>query len=191
MAESTWKQLVYDTANAYRTASNTTAKVQVGQLPSKIAALDEVTAEVDSQETIIDQLEAKLATKGIYGLEEKTVTAGTTVITVTPSPKKNLSKVTVNPTPTETKSVTPTTSAQTVTPAAGKHLSSVSVGAINTEEKSVTPTTSQQVVTPTSGKYLTKVTVAAVEDVAPEVTTLGSLVNQLNTALDSGNKVLI
>ena len=70
--------------------------------------------------------------------EEKTVTAGTSVIAVNPSSGKVMKKVTVNPTPTESKSVTPTTSELTVTPSAGKHLSQVVVGAMEDVTPEVT-----------------------------------------------------
>ena len=73
--------------------------------------------------------------------EEKTVTAGTSVIEVNPSSGKVMKKVTVNPTPTESKSVTPTTSELTVTPSEGKHLSQVVVGAIEDVTPEVTAQT--------------------------------------------------
>lgn len=63
--------------------------------------------------------------------EEKTVTASTTAVTVTPTSGKTIKKVTVNPTPTETKEITPSESAQTITPTSGKHLSQVTVNAIS------------------------------------------------------------
>ena len=91
--------------------------------------------------------------------EEKTVTAGTSAITVTPTSGKTMKKVTVNPTPSQSKSATPSTSAQTISPDSGKLLSSVSVGAIQTETKTVTAGTGASTVTPTSGKYLSSVTV--------------------------------
>lgn len=59
--------------------------------------------------------------------EEKTVTAGTSVIEVLPSSGKTMKKVTVNPTPSQSKTVTPSTSQQTVSPDSGKLLSSVDV----------------------------------------------------------------
>ena len=62
--------------------------------------------------------------------EEKTVTAGTSAVTVTPTSGKTIKKVTVNPTPSETKTVTPSTSTQIVTPTNGKLLSSVKVNGI-------------------------------------------------------------
>ena len=73
--------------------------------------------------------------------EEKTVTAGTSVIEVNPSSGKVMKKVTVNPTPTESKSVTPTTSKLTVTPSVGKHLSQVVVGAVEDVTPEVTAQT--------------------------------------------------
>ena len=73
--------------------------------------------------------------------EEKTVTAGTSVIEVLPSSGKVMKKVTVNPTPTESKSVTPTTSELTVTPSEGKHLSQVVVGAVEDVTPEVTAQT--------------------------------------------------
>ena len=59
--------------------------------------------------------------------EEKTVTASTSTIEVTPTSGKTLKKVTVNPTPSEEKTVTPSASQQTVSPSAGKMLSKVTV----------------------------------------------------------------
>lgn len=91
--------------------------------------------------------------------EEKTVTAGTSVIEILPSSGKTMKKITVNPIPSQIKNVTPNESAQTVSPDSGKLLSSVSVGAIQTEEKTVTAGTSATTVTPTSGKYIKKITV--------------------------------
>lgn len=73
--------------------------------------------------------------------EEKTVTAGTSVIEVNPSSGKAMKKVTINPTPTESKSVTPTTSELTVTPSEGKHLSQVVVGAVEDVTPEVTAQT--------------------------------------------------
>lgn len=73
--------------------------------------------------------------------EEKTVTAGISVIEVNPSSGKVMKKVTVNPTPTESKSVTPTTSELTVTPSEGKHLSQVVVGAVEDVTPEVTAQT--------------------------------------------------
>lgn len=70
---------------------------------------------------------------GTTPTQTKTVTAGTSNVTVRPDTGYALSQVTVQPTPTETASATPTTSAQTVSPSSGKYLSSVSVGAIPSE----------------------------------------------------------
>ena len=63
--------------------------------------------------------------------EEKTVTAGTSVIEVLPSNGKTMKKVTVNPTPSQSKTVSPSTSQQTVSPDAGKLLSHVIVNAMS------------------------------------------------------------
>ena len=59
--------------------------------------------------------------------EEKSVTAGTSEITVNPSQGKTMKKVTVSPTPTQSKPVTPSETQQTVEPDSGKHLASVIV----------------------------------------------------------------
>lgn len=59
--------------------------------------------------------------------EEKTVTAGTSAIEVSPSTGKVIKKVTVNPTPSQSKTVTPTAAGLTVSPDSGKLLSSVEV----------------------------------------------------------------
>ena len=64
--------------------------------------------------------------------EEKTVTAGTSVIEVVPNSGKTMKKVTVNPTPSQSKTVSPSTSQQTVSPDAGKLLSQVIVNAMAT-----------------------------------------------------------
>lgn len=107
----------------------------------------------------IDDVYDKGVADGATPTQEKTTTAGTSAITVTPDSGYALSKVTVNPTPSQTKSATPSTSAQTISPDSGKLLSSVSVGAIATETKTQAAGTSNVTVTPTSGKYLTSVTV--------------------------------
>ena len=73
--------------------------------------------------------------------EEKTVTAGTSVIEVLPSSGKTMKKVTVNPTPSQSKTVTPSTSQQTVSPDSGKLLSRVIVKAIEDVTPEVTAQT--------------------------------------------------
>lgn len=73
--------------------------------------------------------------------EEKTVTAGTSVIEVLPSSGKVMKKVTINPTPSQSKTVTPSTSQQTVSPDSGKLLSQVIVKAM----EDVTPEVTAQV----------------------------------------------
>ena len=64
------------------------------------------------------------------GKQEKTVTASTTAIEVTPDVGKSLVKVTIKPTPSQSKTVTPSESKQTILPPAGMLLSSVDVEAI-------------------------------------------------------------
>ena len=60
--------------------------------------------------------------------QEKTVTAGTSAVTVTPDSNSHvLTKVTVNPTPSQSKTVTPGPSQKTVSPDSGKLLSSLVV----------------------------------------------------------------
>ena len=73
--------------------------------------------------------------------EEKTVTAGTSAKTVTPSDGKTIKKVTVNPTPSQSKTVTPSTSQQTVSPDSGKLLSQVIVKAMEDVTPEVTAQT--------------------------------------------------
>lgn len=62
--------------------------------------------------------------------QEKIVTAGTSPIEVTPDKGKLLSKVTVNPTPTEERTVTPSDTEQVLTPTSGKYLSKVTINAV-------------------------------------------------------------
>lgn len=59
----TWKQVVYDTADAYRTASATTANVKVGELAQKISTLEDVTAEVTTQTPLIEDIKESLVGK--------------------------------------------------------------------------------------------------------------------------------
>ena len=62
--------------------------------------------------------------------EERSITAGTGNVTVTPNNNKFITKVTVAPTPSQSKPATPTGSAQTIYPDSGKLLSSVSISAV-------------------------------------------------------------
>lgn len=85
--------------------------------------------------------EALIVRKGGKPEEEKTVTAGTSAVTVEATAGKTMKRVTVAPTPTQCKSVTPSTSQQTVTPDTGKFLSSVVVGAVEDVTPEVTAQT--------------------------------------------------
>ena len=111
--------------------------------------------------------------------EEKTVTAGTSVIEVLPSSGKTMKKVIVSPTPTEEKTITAGTSATMVTPTSGKYINKVTVNPTPSQTKTVTPSTSHQTVSPDSGKLLSKVIVKAMEDVTPEVTAQTPMISQI------------
>ena len=102
--------------------------------------------------------------------EEKTVTAGTSAVTVTPTSGKTMKKVTVNPTPSQTKTVTAGTAASTVAPDSGKLLSSVTVNPTPSQSKSATPSTSAQTISPDSGKLLSSVSVGAIQTETKTVT---------------------
>ena len=103
MATTTWKQVVYDVANAVRTLLGTTGTIQVGQLAGKISGITRKSAATYTPSTSAQTIAA-----GQYLAGAQTIAA----------------------VPTETKSATPSTSAQTITPSSGKFLSSVSVSAM-------------------------------------------------------------
>ncbi len=67
---------------------------------------------------------------GTFAAQSKTVTAGTSDVSVSPDSGKYLSSVTVQPTPSQSKTATPLLSTQTISPDDGKYLSSVTVNAI-------------------------------------------------------------
>ena len=100
--------------------------------------------------------------------EEKTVTAGTSVIEVNPSSGKVMKKVTVNPTPTESKNVTAGTSDITVSPIGGKHLSGITIHPTPSQEKTVIPTAEGFKVSPETGKFLSAVFVDGDSDLVAE-----------------------
>lgn len=94
--------------------------------------------------------------------EEKTVTPGTSKITVEPTAGKVLSKVIINAAPaaaTQTKTVAAGTSNVTVKPDSGKLLSQVTVTPTPSQSKTVTASRSNQTVKPDSGKLLSQVVV--------------------------------
>ena len=100
--------------------------------------------------------------------EEKTVTAGTSVIEVLPSSGKVMKKVTVNPTPSQIKEVTAGTGDATVSPDSGKLLSGVTVHPTPSHTKTVTPTSKNITVSPDSGKLLSEVVVNGDSDLVAE-----------------------
>lgn len=100
---------------------------------------------------------------GQANLQTKTVTAGTSNVTVNPDTGYDgMSQVTVEPTPSEVGAITAGTSQQTAIPTAGKYFSSVTVDPTPSQSKSATPTTSSQTITPDSGKLLSSVSVGAI-----------------------------
>lgn len=102
--------------------------------------------------------------------EEKTVTAGTSAVTVDPTKGKTMKRVTVNPTPSQAKTVTAGTNDVTVNPDNGKLLSQVTVAPTPSQTKTVTAETGNVTVLPDSGKLLSKVTVAPTPTQSKSVT---------------------
>lgn len=115
--------------------------------------------------------------------EERTVTAGTSAVTVEPTKGKTMKKITVDPTPSQTKTVTAGTGNVNVSPDSGKLLSGVTVKPTPTQEKTVTPTTSQQTVLPDSGKHLSKVTVKAKPSIKVDGTEVDKGMNLKSTIM--------
>lgn len=134
-------------ANKIRSKLGTTSTYTPAQA---IAAIDNVynkgvtdtkkgnatTGDVKSGKTFTSTNGVELT--GTFTAQEKTVTAGTSAASVTPDSGKYLSKVTYNPTPSQTKSASPSTSAQTISPDSGKYLSSVSISAISPQRSTGT-----------------------------------------------------
>lgn len=88
---------------------------------------ENVTPETNEYTSLLEEAIVTLANKAYKPEQTKTVTAGTTTITVSADEGHALEAVTVKPTPSQTKSVTPTASTQTVNPDSGMLLSSVVV----------------------------------------------------------------
>lgn len=101
-----------------------------------------------------------LAGGAVPVLQQKTVTAGTSNVTVNPDTGYDgMSQVTVEPTPTEAGYVTAGTSRVVATPTSGKFFDGVYVDPTPTIQGIAAPSTSQEVYTPTSGMHFSKFTV--------------------------------
>lgn len=72
MANTTWKQVVLNTANALRIALGTTEKIKIKEIPTKVQSLENVTPEVDAQEPLLTELSAILEFKGCIISEDVT-----------------------------------------------------------------------------------------------------------------------
>ena len=100
MAKTTWKQVVYDTADAYREATGTTDKIPVGELADRVrqggGGKEDLDAELTLQETLLAEQVELLEGKAVYDVQE---------ITLDPVPEGSVhefydfvaSKVTLNP----------------------------------------------------------------------------------------------
>ena len=99
MAKTTWKQVVYDTADAYREATGTTDKIPVGELANRVregGGKEDLDTELTEQETLLSEQTALLADKAVYDVQE---------VTLDPVPEGSVhefydfvaSKVTLNP----------------------------------------------------------------------------------------------
>ena len=99
MAKTTWKQVVYDTADAYREATGTTDKIPVGELANRVregGGKEDLEAELTLQETLLVEQSALLEGKAVYDVQE---------VTLDPVPEGSVhefydfvaSKVTLNP----------------------------------------------------------------------------------------------
>lgn len=120
--------------------------------------------------------------------EEKTVTAGTSVIEVLPNSGKTMKKVNVNPTPTEEKTITAGTSATTVTPTSGKYIKKVTVNPIPSQSKAVTPNAGGFTVNPDTGKLLSSVVVNGDSNLIPSNIRKGiNIFNVLGTMAEGVN----
>lgn len=126
----------------------------VGNIATMAALTSEFTPSSSAQTLTIPEkqynaTEQTITIKAVPS-ETKTVTAGTSAVDVNATSGKWMTKVTVNPTPSEAKTgiKASTSAAVVVTPTSGKLLSSVTIDAINLQAKTgITPTTSQQQIT--------------------------------------------
>ena len=97
--KTTWKQVVYDTAGAYREATGTTDKIPVGELANRVregGGKEDLDTELTLQETLLAEQSALLEGKAVYDVQE---------VTLDPVPEGSVhefydfvaSKVTLNP----------------------------------------------------------------------------------------------
>lgn len=77
--KTTWKQVVYDTAEAYREATGASNKIPVGQLPGLIrqgtggGGSENLDAELTLQETLLAEQSALLEGRAVYDVQEVTL----------------------------------------------------------------------------------------------------------------------
>ena len=147
---------------AGETFSSDAGEGLVGEIPKKSA---QTYTPNDSTQTISSgQYLEGAQTISPVSTEDRTVTAGTSDVTVTRNTGKYMNKVVVSPTPSEEKTATAGTSAVEVTPTSGKLLSKVTINPTPSQSKNITPSASQQTVSPDSGKLLSSVVVAGDAD---------------------------
>ena len=124
------------TLQSNRTILNTAGKYCAEDIVVSASLQDKTVTPTASTQTIsADANHVGLGTVTVNAVptETKTVTAGTSATTVTPTSGKFLTSVTVNPTPSIAKTATPTKTSQTISPDSGKLLSGVTVNPIPDE----------------------------------------------------------
>ena len=100
MGKTTWKQVVYDTADAYREATGTTDKIPIGELADRVrqggGGAENLDAELTAQEQVVAEQFELLENRALYDIQE---------VTLNPVPEGSVhefadflvSKVTLNP----------------------------------------------------------------------------------------------